>query len=88
MMEGTSSQNLMKIEAKEIAMIPTDMHANILTKRCPPSHFYIRSSFCGNHGEQDRKSAYILFGAQQFSPKPVAEKYRRYRFHDEKDGNE
>jgi len=86
--EGTSSQNLMKIEAKEIATIPTDRQVNILTKRCLSSHFYMRSSFHGNHGEQDRKSPNILFGPQHLSSKPVPEKYRKFRFHDKKDGNE
>jgi len=53
-MEGTSSQNLMKIEAKEMATIPTDMHANILTKRCLPLHFQRRFNNC--HGYQHRRA--------------------------------
>ena len=36
--EGTSSQNLIKIEAKEMATIPMDMQANILTKPCLNFH--------------------------------------------------
>ena len=32
MMEGTSSQNFMKMEAKEMATIPTDTPAKVLSK--------------------------------------------------------
>jgi len=49
-MEGTSSQNLMKMEAKEMATIPTDRPAKILTKACLPLHLEIRSSFYECHG--------------------------------------
>ena len=36
MREDTSSQNLMKIEAKEMAMMPTARPAKVLTNGSPP----------------------------------------------------
>jgi hypothetical protein len=36
MREGTSSQNFMKIEAKEMAMIPAETHAMIFNNGLPP----------------------------------------------------
>jgi hypothetical protein len=50
MMEGTSLQNRIKMEAKEMATIPMDTPAKILTKGCLSLHFEICSSFCKYHG--------------------------------------
>ena len=84
-MEGTSSQNRIKIEANEMATIPMDTLTKVLTKGCLPLHFQICSSFCKYHSEQDEGCADVLFGGQEFSSDPVAEKGRRYRFHNEND---
>ncbi len=56
MREGTSSQNLMKIEAKEMAMMPTARPAKVLTNGSPPPSLNGREYRGGTRGCQ-KKSA-------------------------------
>jgi hypothetical protein len=83
--EGTSSQNFIKMEAKDMAITPTPRPARSLSKGRLPLYLKICSCFGKGHGKEYNEGAHILSGCQKFSPQPVAEKERRDGFHDEND---